>query len=172
MLKAYIDKAVKSESHTFLIGGVFIRPGVAPHARSLLWLENRMAQLRHTVGSRWFDIRATSSEHLCVLPWCATGSMKCIALDATGPYILVFEHEPSSAERPATSTHRRLEKSQRISSAERPAASKVLPRSSSSAERPAASSALPLGCSSAERPATFSNAVHPALLKGTTLRGG
>ena len=85
LLKAYIDKAVKSESHTFLIGGVFIRPGVAPHARSLLWLENRMAQLRHTVGSRWFDIRVTSSEHLCVLPWCATGSMKCIALDATGP---------------------------------------------------------------------------------------
>ena len=80
LLKAYVDKAVQNKSHAILIGGVFGRL-----YGSLLWLENRVPKLD-------FDIRLQSNEDLCILPWCATGSMKCMALDATGPYTLVIEH--------------------------------------------------------------------------------
>ena len=125
LLKAYVDKAVQSGSHAVLIGGVFSRLD-----GSLLWLENRVNKLN-------FNIRVAANKHLCILPWCETGKMDCIALDTAGPYAVVIEHEPSSAARPAPSTPtHHTHQTHRSSSAARPAA---LPRGSSSAERPAAS---------------------------------
>ena len=114
LLHAYVDKAIQSKSHTVLIGGVFDNTS-AP----LLWLENRVSKLA-------FDIAMSSNENLCVLPWCTTGSITCITLDATGPYALVIGHEPSSAEPPAASTptnESRGSNRAEPSSAEPPAAS-------------------------------------------------
>ena len=92
LLQAYVDEATQTKSHAVVIGGIF-NPNEAP----LLWLENRVNKLD-------FDIEVSSNEKLCVLPWCTTGSMKCIKLDGTGPHALVIEHQPNSAERPAEST--------------------------------------------------------------------
>ena len=114
LLHAYVDKAVQSKSHTVIIGGVF-----SDISAPLLWLENR-------VGKLAFDIAVSSNENLCVLPWCTTGSIKCMALDATGPYALVLEHEPNSAEPRASSTPTNASRgsnSAERSSAEPPAAS-------------------------------------------------
>ena len=114
LLHAYVDKAIQSKSHTVLIGGVFDNIS-AP----LLWLENRVSKLA-------FDIAMSSNENLCVLPWCTTGSITCITLDATGPYALVIGHEPSSAEPPAASTPTNASggsNSSERNSAEQPAAS-------------------------------------------------
>ena len=148
LLEAYKHKVVERKSDGVLIGGVFGRLD-----GSKLWLENRAAKLD-------FDIRLESNESLCALSWCTTGEMRSSALDSTGPYALVMEYMPSSAERPAASTathqtHRRLENPA-------PPVLNDMQERSASAERPAASSALPRGTSSAERPAASADVVHPA----------
>lgn len=89
ILDVYVTEAFAKQSQTVLIGGVF--NGEAP----LLWLQNCANSL---------SLEIAHVERLCVIPWCTTGSIKCIEFDATCPYALVIEHEPSTAELPAAST--------------------------------------------------------------------
>ena len=74
-------------------------------------------------------ITVSTNAKLCVLPWCASGNVTCVALDLDSPYSLIAEHERTSAERPASVTHASL------SSAVPP----VIEHEGFSAERPAGS---------------------------------
>ena len=44
------------------------------------------------------DVTMSANGNLYILLWCKTGSMKCAALDTMGPYTLVVEHVPTSAQ--------------------------------------------------------------------------
>ena len=152
LLQTYVDKAVQTNSHRVIIGGVF--NAVAETTlenrhwiirRLLLWLENRVSKLA-------FDIAVSSNESLCVLPWCTTGSMKCNALDSAGPYALVIEHEPESAEQPVAPTPTKA--SRGSNGAER-----------SSDEQPAAST--PTNASGGSNRSERNSAGQPAASTGT-----
>ena len=142
LARTYIDKAVETKSHRIIIGGVF--DAVANTNRTLLWLENHINKLAMNIG-------VTSNESLCVLPWCTTGSMKCTTLDTKGPYAMVIEHEPNSAEKLVALTSTKAPhvfNSARGSIAEQLAASTLTKASRgsnnpkrSSAEQPSASTA-------------------------------
>ena len=77
-LDVCVDEAIQSKSDAVVLGGFF--------NGSMLWLENRVCKFE-------LDITISTNALLCVLPWCARGSMKCIALDSRGPHTLVIEHE-------------------------------------------------------------------------------
>ena len=152
LLQTYVDKAVQTNSHRVIIGGVFNAVAettlVNRHwsiRRLLLWLENRVSKLA-------FDIAVSSNESLCVLPWCTTGSMKCNALDSAGPYALVIEHEPESAEQPVAPTPTKA--SRGSNGAER-----------SSDEQPAAST--PTNASGGSNRSERNSAGQPAASTGT-----
>ena len=91
ILDVCVEEAINSKSDTVVLGGFL--SGEMP------WLENHVFKYE-------LDITISTNARLCVLPWCARGSMKCIALDSDGPYTLVMVHERSSAERLAGATQR------------------------------------------------------------------
>jgi len=145
LLDAYIEDTVASNSNGVIIGGVF---NVGDNSAQVLWLENKVTKLD-------FDIQVTTNDSLSVLPWCKTGSMKCVKLDHLGPYTLVIEHEPNGAEQPAALTT--TEESRRSDSSER-----------SSAEQHAASSSSSASCGS--KRAERSSSEQPAAPTGAKKR--
>ena len=93
ILDVCVDKAIQTNSDAIIIGGFF--------NSNVLWLENHVCKLD-------LDIAMSANNELYVLPWCASGIMKCIALDSKGPFTLVIEHVQSSAEPPAKPTSRNV----------------------------------------------------------------
>ena len=89
IVDASVEEAINSSSDAVVIGGFFHSP--------FLWLDNRVWKLK-------LDIDISIISDLYVLPWCATGTLNCTALDAQGPFTLVIDHVQSSAERPASSS--------------------------------------------------------------------
>ena len=89
ILDASVEEAINSSSNAVVVGGFFHSP--------FLWLDNRVWKLK-------LDIDISIISDLYVLPWCATGTLNCTALDAQGPFTLVIDHVQSSAERPASSS--------------------------------------------------------------------
>ena len=76
ILDVCIEKARQSLSDAIIIGGLF--------NSNVLWLENRVCKLN-------LDIPISVNHELYVLAWCATGIVKCIALDSKDPFTVLMQ---------------------------------------------------------------------------------
>ena len=87
------DAALESDPDSILIGGNF---------NGSVFTLDRL-QLENVAGKISSDMNVSANGHLHVVWWCDTrrGDLEDRLQERDGPYTLVFDHNPSSAETPA-----------------------------------------------------------------------
>ena len=93
ILEACHDAALESDPDSILIGGNF---------NGSVFTLDRL-QLENVAGKISSDMNVSANGHLHVVWWCDTrrGDLEDRLQERDGPYTLVFDHNPSSAETPA-----------------------------------------------------------------------